>query len=411
MPAYDPLDSVTQQCPFPAYQQMRAETPVLREPKTGWFFVTRHEDVMGVLRKPQFFSSRVGKYLRPAPPEELAAKIAEIRANGWVEPPVLVVEDPPMHRQQRLLVQRAFSPRRVATMEDDIRQVAKTLISNLPDGEAFDVVDELAVPLPLEVISAALRIPQERHADFKRWSDNRVRMIGSSLTEEVQCEIAWSEVERQTYFHAAFEDRRKNPQDDLMTDLVSARLADEDGRALTDEELLAIIGQVLAAGNESTTKVLAETLLQLAKKPETWAWLREDPEGRAGVVLEEGLRMACPFQVLLRVVIADTEIGGVAVAEGDIIAMAIGSAARDEAVFTDPEEFIMRDDNTLDSLAFGSGIHRCVGVGLAKLELSMVLAELAQQFVRIELVTPEAVYDPSFILRGISHLEIRAFRS
>ena len=410
MNTYDPHDSAVQQCPFPAYQAMRSAAPVLREQRTGWWFVTRHVDVLDVLRRPQVFSSRVGKYLRPPPPPELAEKIAAVRMNGWPEAPVLVVEDPPLHRQQRILVQRAFSPRRVASMEPDIRTVAKTLIGALPDGETFDVVDRLAVPLPLEVISAALRIPQARHADFKRWSDNRVRMIGAALTEEVQLEIAWSEVERQTFFNSAFEDRRANPQDDLMTDLVQARIEEEDGRALTDEELLAIIGQVLAAGNESTTKVLTETLLQLSRKPEVWAWLREDPAGRAATIFEEGLRMACPFQVLLRVVTADTLIAGVPIAEGDIVAIAVGSAARDEAVFDDPEDFVIREDGAPDSLAFGSGIHRCVGAGLAKLELSVMLEEMAHHFDRLEPVETAARYDPSFMLRGISHLDLRARR-
>jgi cytochrome P450 len=129
---YNPVDPGTQQCPFPAYKQLRGQAPVHQEPRTGWWFVTRYADVVDVFRRPGVFSSRVGKFLRPAPPPELAEKIAAIRAQGWPEVPVLVVEDPPVHRSQRTMVQRAFSPRRVASMEPGIRRIARSLAEQLP---------------------------------------------------------------------------------------------------------------------------------------------------------------------------------------------------------------------------------------------------------------------------------------
>jgi cytochrome P450 len=261
-------------------------------------------------------------------------------------------------------------------------------------------------------IADALHIPRDRQADFKRWSDNRVRMIGAAMTEEDQLDIARSEVERQQFFHAAFAERRSQPRDDLMTDLVEARLVDEDDRALTDEELMAIIGQVLAAGNESTTKTLTELLNHLSARPGLWAWLREDPKARAPELVDEGLRMACPFQVLLRVTTEATVVGGVEIPAGAIVAMVVGSAARDESVFDDPEQFLARGPAVPDSLAFGSGIHRCVGAALARLELTVALEELARRLVRLEATPGNAyVYDASFIIRGMSRLELVAATS
>ncbi|MGW4340686.1 cytochrome P450 [Rhodococcus koreensis] len=406
---FNPMDSAVQQCPFPWYSRLRNESPVSHNETTGWWFVTAHDAIVDVLRKPELFSSRVGKYLRPAPPEELADAIARIQSDGWPETPVLVVEDPPIHRRQRVLVQRAFGPRRVASMETAIRRTADTLADQLDPGTTFDFVTDFATPFPLLVLADALQIPRDRLPDFKRWSDNRVRSVGSRLTAEEQLEVAQSEVERQKYFAEAFNERRTNPRDDLMTDLVQARIDGDGDRPLSTEELLSIIGQVLAAGNESTTKTLTEIMHQaIVTKPELWSWLREDPEGRAPAVVDEGLRIACPFQILLRVAMTQTEIGGVAIPENSIVALVLASANRDEKVFDNPEEFVPQSSAN-DHITFGVGIHRCVGANLARLELIIAVEALAKRFARIE-PAPDAAFDygPSFIIRGMPELRLRA---
>ncbi len=406
MVTFNPRDGETLQCPFGAYQELRSTSPVHRDPASGWWFVSRNSDVESVLRAPARFSSRVGHLLRPVPEPELAERIAKARAPGWPEVPVLVTEDPPVHRAQRTLVQKAFSPRRVTSMVGDITEVARALVMELPTDEPFDFVADLAVPFPLLVIAAALGIPEERQADFKRWADNRIRMIGSQLSDDVHVEIAESEVERQRFFHAAFADRRTDPRDDLMTDLVNARLTDEDGRGLSDEELMSMIGQVLSAGIESTTKVLAEIVHQMSTQPELWDWLRADPENRAPVLAKEGVRMTSPFQVLLRVATEEAEIAGQPIPAGDIVALLIGSAARDERIFADAERFTPRQGPG-DSLAFGSGIHRCLGANLASRELEVMLQMLASRFTTLSPATDSLpAYGPSFMIRGINELRL-----
>jgi cytochrome P450 len=396
-----------QQCPFPWYALLRESAPVFREPHTDWWFVSRHGDVAAALRRPEVLSSRVGEHLRPAPAAELARRIAEIRADGWPEVPVLVVEDPPQHRRQRVLVQRAFSPGRVASMEQAIREVAGQLVDTLPRGRLFDFVNMLATPFPVLVIADALRIPRERLDDFKRWSDNRVRMIGAELTDDEKLDIARSEVERQRYFAAEFDVRRQAPHDDLMTDLVHARPEADDGRPLSTEELLSIIGQVLAAGNESTTKVLTEIVHQLAVNPEAWQWVREDPAKRALAVADEGLRMACPFQISLRIALQPVTISGVDIPQGSVVALVLGSANRDVAVFAEPEAFTAGRQRAQEHLAFGHGIHRCVGANLARLELAVAVERLACRFERLEVAAPAQVeYEPSFVIRGIRQLPL-----
>jgi cytochrome P450 len=406
---FDPRTVAVQQCPFPYYARLRQESPVYFEPHTGWWFVTRHEDVVSAFGRPDALSSRVGQYLRPAPSDpELAKEISAIRAAGWPEAPVLVVEDPPAHRRQRMLVLQAFTARRVAAMETGIRQTAGRLIDRLPSAEPFEFVAEFATPFPLLVIADALQMPRDRLPDFKRWSDNRVRIAGSSMTRDDRLEVARSEVERQHYFATALEERRRSPRGDLMSDLVHARLEGEGGRPLSTEELLSIIGQVLAAGNESTTKALTETLCRLAAHPDVWSWLREDPGSRAQQIADEGLRLACPFQILLRVTTRPVIVGETEIPPGNVLALVVGSASRDERKFDRPEVFDPTRTDTRNHLAFGSGIHRCIGANLARVELSAAVEGLATRFETLEADADNSFeYEPSFMVRGMRQLYLR----
>lgn len=309
-------------------------------------------------------------------------------------------------------MQRAFSPVRAAKLEPAVREAIGQLIDSVPGDETFDFVSAVATPFPLLVIVGALRIPRDHWPDFKRWSDNRVRMIGASLTRAEKLDIARSEVERQRYFAAAFDERRHAPQDDLMTDLVQARLADEDGRPLSTGELLSIIGQVLAAGNESTTKVLTEIIYQLVTHPSLWTWLRDAPELRASQVAEEGLRMACPFQISLRIAAAPVTINDIEIPEGSVVALVLGSASRDPRIFDDPESFLPSRGHAQEHVAFGHGIHRCVGSSLARLELSVAVEHMATRFENLEITDPEGItHEPSFMIRGIRQLPLQARRA
>jgi cytochrome P450 len=406
---FNPRSAEVHDCPFPWYTVLRDTAPVYQEPHTGWWFVTRYADVVTALRRPGALSSRVGEHLRPPAEPGLAEQIAQIRAAGWPEVPVLVVEDPPAHRRQRVLVQRAFSPARVAAMEPTVRAAIGRLLDDVPAGQRFDFVPAVATPFPLLVIADALQIPPDHWPDFKRWSDNRVRMIGAALTPADKLDIARSEVERQRYFAAAFSERRQAPRDDLLTDLVQARLGGEDDRALSTGELLSIIGQVLAAGNESTTKVLTEITYQLAAHPARWAWLRQDPAGRAAQVADEGLRMACPFQISLRIALEPVTIDGTEIPAGSVVALVLGSASRDDRLFDDPEQFSPDRGNVADHLAFGNGIHRCIGASLARLELTVAVEQLATRFEALDLPDAAAItHEPSFVIRGIQRLPLRA---
>ncbi|WP_067674489.1 cytochrome P450 [Nocardia miyunensis] len=403
---FDPASPEVHRCPFPWYAALREDAPVYREPRTGWWFVTRWQDIRTAFASPDVLSSRVGKVLRPAQDADLGKRIEEIRAAGWPEVPVLVNEDAPRHKQQRKLVQQAFTARRIRALQDDIDSTVREVADRLPVGREFDFVADYAVPVPVLLIAKALGVPPERMDDFKRWSDNRVRMIGSTLSREDHLEIARSEVERQQWFAAAFAERRAQPQDDLMTDLALARL-DEDGATLSDEELLSIVGQVLAAGNESTTKVLTYLVYQLAQRQDLWEWLREDPAGRAPAVVEEGLRLASPFQILLRLSTDEVEIGGVTIPPDQIVALVTASGCRDETTFPDPDEFDPHRTNTRDHLAFGFGLHFCIGAHLARTEAIAAITDLASRYQTLKLGEGNTFeYESSFIIRGLRRLEV-----
>ena len=407
---FNPFDPTTLQCPFPHYAQMRAEAPVTYVEQFGVHLVARHDLVMEVLRDPDTYSSKFGGAGMPLAPQD-RQKMADVMAEGMPRIPTMLTADVPEHTRYRRLVSKAFHPAAIAALEPVIREVATQAIDTWIDKGSIEFVKDFGVPLPVQVIAHALNVPQERLADFKRWSDDSIAGIGTDITIDARVAAERGVNEYQRYFAEQIDLRRTEPRDDLLTNLLNARVDSddpdiEDKRPLDMPEMLSIVQQLLVAGNETTTKMLTEMMHLLGEHPDQWELLKSDPS-RIDRVVEETLRLSTPTQGMWRVVTRDTTLGGVALAGGTRIVVVFSSANRDEELYDHPDDFDPDRENLRQHLAFGKGIHFCLGANLSRLEGQVALQELTRRIDTFRLADSNKYeYFPSFMLRGLTKLDL-----
>ncbi len=400
------------QNPFPTYAMLRAEAPVFEIPdQPGLFFVTTWALVREALMDPARFSNMLPPARRTDPPAEVVEEIEAIRAQGFPYSPALGTNDPPQHTRYRKMVNRAFTVRALAWMEPLVDEVADQLAASLPGNEVVDAMERITIPLPVWAIMRILGIDDRYRDDLRRWSDSSNASLGGKLTAERWLEVERDILEFQQVICSILDERRANPQDDLLSTLVKA----EEGEVpLTNQELVWLIRELIVAGNETTIRALADILVYLddlrADEPNVWDRLRDDESFRRGVV-EEGIRMASPVMGLWRVTTCDAELGGTVIPKGSTVFLAYSSANRDDAVFADADTFDPLRENVKEHLAFGHGIHVCVGAGLARIESGSALRALANNVTAIEVVDRDALtYGPSYGLRGLTELPVRVHR-
>jgi cytochrome P450 len=335
--------------PFDWYRSMRATQPIFNSPEWGGWQVFRYADVSRVLTEYATFSS--ASFDDQSDP--IGSSILQM--------------DPPRHRQLRNLVTQAFTPRMVAQLEPRITAVTNDLLDQVAAAGHMDVIGDLAYPLPVTVIAELLGIPAQLREDFKRWSDAIV--AGDEALTEEERKALFQEIQGMYgYFTQVLEERRQHPQNDLVSALLSA---DVDGQRLSDMELLGFCGLLLVAGNETTTNLLGNMILCFDENPGVVERLRNNRALVPGAI-EETLRYYSPVKAMPRVTITETIIGDQRIDPGQVIVAWIGSANRDESVFPDPDRFdIEREPNR--HIAFGHGIHFCLGAPLARLEAKVAL--------------------------------------
>jgi cytochrome P450 len=317
----------------------------------------------------------------------------------------MLTSDPPVHTRLRRLVSREFTPRRIDDLAPRIRAITAGLIDAIAArGDGFDLVAELANPLPTTVIAELLGVPPGNYELFKQWSNAVV--AGAARTqpwEEPPAEFLEAVGKLRGYFTQEIENRRRAPRIDLISGLVAAH----DDEALDSEELLAFVLLLLLAGNETTTNLIGNGILALQRNPDQLEMLRREPKMIA-TAIEEIIRYDGPVQGTARFTTLSVELGGVAIPAATPIFVLIGAANRDPAKFTAPEKFdIARDPN--EHLGFGTGIHFCLGAPLARLEGAIAINALLARFPRLRLADPDAqlVHKGSFFLRGLSELKMR----
>ena len=408
---YNPMDREVQQCPFDHYAALRDHGPLYFHEPTKMYFASRLDIVNEILRDTTNFSSRMAS-AGTIGGGDIMAQVGEIMAQGWPRRDTMLTIDAPYHTKYRKLVARAFSARRIAALEDKIREIAVDLINDFPASGSIDFHADFAVSFPVRVIRYALNMAPETEDRIKVWSDASVAALGASITDERRLEAAREQVECQQYWFSEYENRLAEPQDDILSDVAHADFDDPDTpegetRKLEFGEVFSIIQQLMVAGNETTTKFLNETMRQLIENPTWWDQMRDDPEGMWNGLVEEGLRVSSPNQGLFRVVTNDIEFHGQELPKGTRIWIMFGAANRDENTFENAESFNPGRDNLKEHIAFGKGHHFCIGAPLSRLEGKVAFEELTK---RIKLPAFSEgntfEYEPSFILRGLAQLDL-----
>ena len=418
--SFDRFGEAFQQDPFPFYDAMRAASPAWFHAPSNMYFITSYEHVNAVVKNPTVFSSEYGVSANEPPQPHIAEQIAEIKKKGWVRPATLMTVDPPNHARYRATVAKAFNARVIAALRPALEVIVEEALDALDYSQPVDVKHLFSEPVPVKVIIKALNMPIEDAANVKRWSDDTTAGIGSRLSDERAIEAAHGVVELQQFMHDEIQKRIANPTDDVISMLVKADLPlpepDADGnttRKLTLEEAMGILQALVGAGNETTTKSFSAMLVDLATHPAEWEALKANPD-RAAMVVEESLRLSTPSQGLFRVAKVDAEVGGVPIPAGSKIFLAYTAANRDPLKFPEPNAFIPDRENVRDHMAFGGGVHFCIGAPLSRLESVIALEKIVERWNTIEVTNAQGDpaewplrYEPSFVLRGLESLHLR----
>jgi cytochrome P450 len=362
--------------PYDLYASFRQEEGLVRHPELPLWIVSRHADVRAVVTDPAAFKSGDG------------ILIHEIGVT-YDTPPTLMHTDPPDHTRYRALVAPAFRPSVLRKLEEDIRARVRVLL----DAGPTEIVGDLAVPLPLQVICLMLGIPEDDWPKFFRWSEAFVPGA-SSLPED---ELLALRIEAGMYLVGEAHARRTAPGADVISQLATLEVG---GDRLTDAELVMFLIQLLVAGNETTRHSISGGLLALARHPDQWNLLRSKPD-LVPQAVEEILRFTSPAVYFLRTATADCSLGGTRVAMGDRLMVLYGSASHDPAAFgPTAEQFDITRDTDALNLAFGFGPHFCLGAALARMEIRVVLEEMLGRFATLKQTEP-AVYNGSPVVTGL----------
>jgi cytochrome P450 len=387
--------------PYATYRRLRAENPVhWCEPWRQWV-ITRFDDVLAVNRDPARFSSAgwERKFISDLPPE--LQQLPHMQRHYGTK--VVSMTDPPEHTRLRRLVVRSFTPRVLEALRPGIESLVREHLDRVQGRPTMDAIADFAYPLPAIVIGRLLGAPDDARDLFMRWSKDIVDFVG---TGHADAERALRNEETLREFRAFLEpiirDRRDNPRDDLMSILASPN---EHGERLSDDELVSTCIVFLFAGHETTANLIGNGLLALLKHPEQLAVLREQPE-LAATAVEELLRYDSPVQRNRRIASVDVELGDKHIRQGDSVMVFMGSANRDPEKFPDPDALdVTRAPN--QHMAFGHGIHFCVGAALSRIEAPIAIAALLDRFPRVRLADGyREQWRPNITFRGLESLEL-----
>jgi cytochrome P450 len=380
--------------PYPALAQARAVgKPFWHEP-TGMFLAARYADANAVLR-----NKSLDRIFTPKTPE------TDWHEFNYLHSDSILDSEPPKHTRLKSLVGKAFNPRSITALTPDIERLTAELLDDCAEKRerngTFDVLADFAEPLPVKVIAHMLGFPDADEHLLRPWSQAIVKMYEVNPTETHKAEARTAATEFADYVHGLMELRKVHPGTDLISSLAAA---EKDGERLSVEELIATCVLLLNAGHEASVNGFGNGIVAALRRPAVMQPLRDDPRTVSRTALEEFLRFDSPLQLFERTATADTEISGVFVRKGQKIAALLGAANRDADVFDDADTMdLTRETN--QHIAFGAGIHFCIGAPLARLEMAISLPALIERFPALELAG-EPVRRPTFVLRGYDTVHV-----
>lgn len=400
--------------PHPYFAEMRRQCPVFPTQVSGTpiLIVTTDELCRRVLEDPATYSSHFSLQNKPSAEAAARGKALRDELGGYPRVNTLVTEDPPRHTRFRKLVASAFTPRAMTKWQESFTELANQLVDGFDGATEVEFRSAFTDPLGLRAIALVLGVEDNRLDDFARWARHTLVGLGTEVTDEEYLAAQRSVVELQLYFADIIADRRAHPREDLVTRLVNARLSAEesasgDGDPLTDPELLEMMQTLLSAAGHTTTRALTEMFHQLAKHPAWWERATDDPESRPAII-EESVRFAAPAAGLWRRVTRDTRLGGVDIMAGAKILVSFASCTRDAAVIEDADAFDPARRELRSHLAWGRGIHACLGQSLARALLRVALDVLTERLSGVAMPPGKSArYERNYIARGIATLPLQ----
>jgi cytochrome P450 len=390
---YNPFSAEVRHDPYPYYEVLRRERPVAQAMGLPIYTVTRYDDVLNILQNPEIFSSTALTLLTQGG-VGMMPNDGALAGHRIFSSSLMIATDPPDHGPLRKLVNRGFTPRRIAALEPRLCALADELLDPIVGRGEMDLVPEFSVPFPVMVISELLGVEPEMRDQFKAWSSAIVLGIADVTGTYTKQGIRQAADEICDYIESVVAARRAKPRDDLISVLVQA----EGGEALTVDEVITFTLLLLIAGNETTTNLIGSAMVQLTRHPDQLAEVAADFSLVPGM-LEEAVRHQSPIQGIPRKVMQEVEVAGTSVPKDAMLMIMFGSANRDEKHFPDPDRFDIHR-NTQGHLGFGHGIHFCLGAALARLEGKIAYEALLSKCGNIQLATDEIPMVDSLLLRG-----------
>jgi cytochrome P450 len=385
----DPYDYDFHEDPYPYYKRLRDEAPLYHNEEQKFWALSRHADVVQGFRNSTTLSNKHGVSLDPISRNEHAHRVMSFLAL-----------DDPGHLRLRTLVSKGFTPRRIRELESRVTEIAVEHLDAALQSESFDYVDDFAGKLPMDVISELMGVPKDDRVRIRALADGV--MHRDDGVKDVPAEAIQASADLMVYYADMVNQRRANLTDDLTSALVEAEI---DGDRLTDEEIIAFLFLMVVAGNETTTKLLANAAYWGFKNPDQLAPVFDD-HSLVKPWVEETLRYDTSSQILARAVSGDMTLYDTVIPEGDVLLLLPGSGNRDDRVFENPDDY--RIDREIGSklLSFGSGAHFCLGAHLARMEAQVALTELFKRIRGYEVDEASSVRVHSSSVRGFAHLPI-----
>ena len=389
---YDPYDYDTFCDPYPIFARLREEAPVYRNEKLDFWLLSRHADVMAAHNDFARYSSTAGPTIEKMPPEQTG--------------PLLIAKDPPEHRWHRKVIGKVFTPRRINALEPYIRERCRELLDRFVGEPEFDVAEQFALQLPLNVISELLNIPHSLRDEIHELADQTLaRTDDPGLAEkQMLAQIRIFEI-----FHGLVVDRETNPRDDIISVIMNTEVDDNDEGTVTrklDAAEVAIRFQEIAfAGHETVAKAIPNATMAFTSFPDQRRLLASDLS-RSGGAADEVLRYDPPSQLQGRLSTEEITLHGVTIPAGSRVMLATAAALRDPAAYPDPDRFDITRESDPSTIYFGFGIHRCIGAHLARLEMRVAFEELLTRFPDFAVDESRAVRHVSSNVRGVAHLPL-----
>jgi cytochrome P450 len=396
----NPMDPKNLQCPYTMNRRLREEAPVFRDSNTGIYFVSRYDDVVKMAMDFKNFSSRMQGGSQRTVRDSTDPELRDVMEKGYPQVETMLTQDPPLQRSYRKFVDGAFSPASLKALEPFIEQTANDLIDVFIEDGRCEFLDAFGVYLPLTVIASQIGVPLADLHLLRDWTQAFIGNLSQQLDEQGQIDSAKRILQFQHYFVEKMEERRKDSKDDILSKVVNASIDGE--KSLNNAEGLSMLSQIMVAGNETTSASLTEGMWLLIQNPEQYKLVANDPSPEMiSNLVEEILRISSPSANMFRRTNTDMELGGVTIPKNSICFARFASANMDSNRFPEPEKFNVMRPNLKEHVAFGKGVHHCLGAALSRREMNISFRVIFERLKNFRL--SEKAAQPEFAANALLH--------